>query len=158
MISPPTRLSSATANFQQLFRNMQTFLYRISGGLVGYRFTWDTLGGHGGPGRMLLLTTSEQGSGQVNTIPLTYFQDGEDFFVVAFHAGSTRQPTWYLNLKNHPQAEIQIKTRHQPVTGTIATTEERRRLFAQITALAPNYARYQQGSSREVPVAVLHTA
>jgi deazaflavin-dependent oxidoreductase (nitroreductase family) len=158
MISRTTTPSSGSPRVRRVRETLQTWLYRYTGGILGYHFTRDSFSGHRGPVRILLLSTTPGVMGTVNTIPLAYFKDGQDFFVLAFHEGSLLQPTWYLNLKAHPQAEIQIKTRHQPVTGTIATTEERSRLFGQLTSLAPNYARYQQGTSREVPVALLHTA
>jgi len=158
MISPTTTPSSGAHTFRRVREALQTLLYRSTGGILGYHFTRDGFGGHRGPVRVLLLSTTPGALGTINTIPLAYFKDGQDFFVLAFHAGSSLQPTWYLNLKANPQAEIQIKTRHQPVTGTIATTAERSRLFGQLSAVAPTYARYQQGTSREVPVALLHTA
>jgi F420H(2)-dependent quinone reductase len=159
MISRTTTTPSSGAHtFRRIREQLQTWLYRCTGGLLGYHFTRDSFGGHRGPARVLLLSTTPGVAGAVNTIPLAYFKDDQDFFVLAFHGGSSLQPTWYLNLKANPQAEIQIKTHHQPVTGTIATTAERSRLFGQLTAVAPHYASYQQGTSREVPVALLHTA
>ena len=158
MISPTTTPSSGANSFRRVREQLQMLLYRYTGGILGYHFTWDTFGGYQGPVRVLLLSTTPRGSGVITTTPLAYLKDGRDYFVLAFHGGSSLQPTWYLNLKANPQADIQIKTLHQAVTGTIATTEERGRLFKHLTACAPNYARYQQGSSREVPVALLHTA
>jgi F420H(2)-dependent quinone reductase len=152
----PATKSRGPYDVERLRQRLQTVLYRLTGGVLGYHFTWATPGGYGGPGRILLLTTQGQASGIVNTIPLAYFRDGQDYFVLAFHGGSTQQPTWYLNLKANPSAAVQIKTHHQSVTGSIATTQERSRLFTQLGELAPHYARYQQGSSREVPVALLH--
>jgi deazaflavin-dependent oxidoreductase (nitroreductase family) len=157
MNSPSGTASNADDTFRHVREHLQMLLYRTTGGILGYHFTWASFGGYQGPMRVLLLSTTPRRSGVSNTIPLAYLADGQDYFVLAFHGGSSFQPTWYLNLKANPQAEIQIRTRRQAVTGTIATTEERSRLFKKLTAIAPNYARYQQGTSREVPVAVLHT-
>jgi deazaflavin-dependent oxidoreductase (nitroreductase family) len=107
------------------------------------------------PGRILLLTTTERTSLQTNTTPLVYFRDGKNLFILAFYGGRIEQPSWYVNLKANPRAEIQINARHVAVTGTIATTQERARLFALFRPLTPNLARFQQGSSREVPIALL---
>jgi deazaflavin-dependent oxidoreductase (nitroreductase family) len=155
MISPHSDQSSAIVALQSTLSSMQVLLYRLTLGALGSRFTWGAIGGLMGSGRILLLTTAERTSPETNTAPLVYFRDGENLFILAFYGGSTEQPSWYLNLKANPQAEIQINARHMAVTGSIATTQERARLFSLFSPLTPNFERFQQGSSREVPIALL---
>jgi deazaflavin-dependent oxidoreductase (nitroreductase family) len=155
MISPRSNQSSVIVALQSALSSVQILLYRLTWGVLGSRFTWGAIGGLMGSGRILLLTTTERTSPKTNTAPLVYFQDGENLFILAFYGGSTEQPSWYVNLKANPQAEIQINARHVPVTGTVATTQERARLFALFSPLTPNFARFQQGSSREVPIVLL---
>jgi deazaflavin-dependent oxidoreductase (nitroreductase family) len=45
-----------------------------------------------------------------------------------------------------------------PVTATVATAEERARLWPQVVARNPQYARYQAGTAREIPVVLLRRA
>jgi deazaflavin-dependent oxidoreductase (nitroreductase family) len=155
MISPHSDRSSVIVALQSALSSVQILLYRLTRGALGSRFTWGAIGGLLGSGRILLLTTTERTSPQTKTTPLVYFRDGENLFILAFYGGSTEQPSWYLNLKANPQAEIQINARHAAVTGTIATTQERARLFSLFSPLTPNFDRFQQGSSREVPIALL---
>jgi deazaflavin-dependent oxidoreductase (nitroreductase family) len=155
MISPHSDQSSAIVALQSALSSVQILLYRLTRGALGSRFTWGAIGGLLGSGRILLLTTTERTSLKTNTAPLVYFRDGENLFILAFYGGSIVQPAWYVNLKANPQAEIQINARHVSVTGTIATTQERARLFALFSPLTPNFERFQQGSSREVPIALL---
>ena len=155
MISPRSDQSSAIVALQSALSSVQILLYRLTWGALGSRFTWGAIGGLMGSGRILLLTTTERTSPQTNTTPLVYFRDGENLFIVAFYGGSTEQPSWYVNLKANPQAEIQINARHVAVTGTIATAQERARLFALFSPLTQNFTRFQQGSSREVPIVLL---
>jgi deazaflavin-dependent oxidoreductase (nitroreductase family) len=158
MISPHSDRSSAIVALQSALSRVQILLYRLTRGTLGSRFTWGTIGGLMGSARILLLTTTERTLPETNTVPLVYFRDGENLFILAFYGGSTEQPSWYLNLKANPQAEIQINARHVAVTGTIATTQERARLFSLFSPLAPNFERFQRGSSREVPIALLRSA
>ena len=155
MITPRSDQSSVIVALQSALSSVHILLYRLTGGILGSRFTWGVIGGLFGAGRILLLTTTERTSPQTNTAPLVYFQDGETLFVLAFYGGRTEQPSWYVNLKANCRAEIQINARHVAVTGTIATTQERARLFALFSPLTPNFARFQRGSSREVPIVLL---
>jgi hypothetical protein len=41
------------------------------------------------------------------------------------------------------------------MTAATATGEERTRLWAQIVEVAPNFAEYQQKTTREIPVVIL---
>jgi deazaflavin-dependent oxidoreductase (nitroreductase family) len=158
MISPHSDQSSAIVALQSTLSRVQVLLYRLTRGALGSRFTWGAIGGLMGSGRILLLTTTERTLPETNTVPLVYFRDGENLFILAFYGGSTEQPSWYLNLKANPRAEIQINARHVAVTGTIATTQERARLFSLFSPPTPNFERFQQGSSREVPIALLRAA
>jgi deazaflavin-dependent oxidoreductase (nitroreductase family) len=155
MIWPRSDQSSVIVALRSALSSVQILLYRLTWGALGSRFTWGAIGGLLGSGRILLLTTTERTSPQTNTTPLVYFRDGENLFILAFYGGSTEQASWYVNLKANPQAEIQINARHVAVTGTIATTQERARLFALFGPRTANVARFQQGSSREVPIALL---
>ncbi len=157
MISPRSDRSSVIVALRSALSSVQILLYRLTGGGLGSRFTLGAIGGLMGSGRILLLTTTEQAYPKTNTAPLVYFRDGKDLFILAFYGGSTEQPSWYVNLKANPQADIQINARHMAVTGTIATTHERARLFAKFSPLTPNFVRFQQGSSREVPIVLLRS-
>jgi deazaflavin-dependent oxidoreductase (nitroreductase family) len=152
MISPRSDQSAALVALHSALVSVQILLYRLTGGALGSRFTWGTLGGLWGAGRILLLTTTQRRSPPTTTTPLVYFRDGEYLFVLGFYGGRTEQPSWYVNLKATPHAEIQLNARQVAVTGTVATTQERARLFALFSPRTPNLARFQQGSAREVPI------
>ena len=125
---------------------LHRLVYRLTGGRVGGTFA-------GAP--VLLLTTTGARSGQPRTTPLLYLADGPDFVVAASNGGADRHPGWWRNLLQHPEAEIQIGEERRPVIFEQATPEESRRLWPRLMRLYPDYAVYQQRTSREIPLAIL---
>src|SRR5262245_15398981 len=93
--------------------------YRETDGAVGY--LWN-----GVPG--LLLTCTGRRTGQPRTSALIFARDGEDYLVVASTGGAPVHPSWYLNLVANPDAEIQVKADHLPVTARTASADEKPRL------------------------------
>jgi deazaflavin-dependent oxidoreductase (nitroreductase family) len=127
-------------------------LYRATGGALGH-WLWAQ--------RALLLTTTGRKTGQQRTQPLSYFAfDGPSgpLTLVASNWGNDAPPAWYLNLLAQPQAQVQLRADIFPVVASIATTEERARLWPQLVAAYSPYARYQAGTAREIPVVQLRRA
>ncbi len=52
-----------------------------------------------------------------------YFPDGADLVVVAANSGMPSPPAWYLNLRAHPRARVEIPGRERALKPT---TELRR--------------------------------
>jgi deazaflavin-dependent oxidoreductase (nitroreductase family) len=121
-------------------------LYRLSGGRAVGR-VWGL--------SILLLTTTGRKSGEPRTTPLCYFPDGDDLVVVASNGGMDWYPDWWLNLIKEPNATIQIGSSRRAVVARQATSEERERLWATLTASAPGYLEYQRRTSREIPLGIL---
>lgn len=124
-------------------------LYRVTGGIIG---------GRGIPLRFLLLTTTGRKSGRRHTVPLPYYYvgyDGATPYVVASNYGYDQSPAWYLNLAAHPNVEVQIGREQYTARARTATPEERGRIWPRLTATRKNYARYQQGTTREIPIVLI---
>jgi deazaflavin-dependent oxidoreductase (nitroreductase family) len=124
------------------------FWYRLSGGLIGGR-----VGGL----PILLLTTTGRKSGKKRTMPLVYLQDGDDIVIIASNGGSDRHPAWWLNLKDKPEAEVQVGRDAKSVTAEKATGEERERLWRQVVEMYKGYDEYRQMTEREIPVVILRS-
>jgi deazaflavin-dependent oxidoreductase (nitroreductase family) len=103
----------------------------------------------------LLLTTTGRKSGEPRTSALIYAQDGDDFLVVASMGGAPQHPAWYLNLTANPEAEVQVKADHIPVTARTASDDEKPRLWKIVTEQWPNYDVYQTRTDRVIPLVVL---
>lgn len=126
-----------------------------------YRWSGGAIGGKMGHARVLLLTTTGRRTGHSHTIPIAYFDvdddpDNRDIFIVASNAGRDRNPAWYFNLTANPHAEVQIRRERAAVSATVASPEERPRLWQRLVAAAPEYAPYEHTKGREVPIVVLH--
>jgi deazaflavin-dependent oxidoreductase (nitroreductase family) len=121
-------------------------LYRASGGRVGGRI-WGL--------SILLLTTTGRKTGKLRTTPLCFLPDGDDLVVVASNGGMDWFPAWWLNLVHEPRATVQVGRTRRAVRAREATAEERARLWAAVTAIAPGYLKYQQRTEREIPLGIL---
>lgn len=126
--------------------NLHQRAYEVTGGRWGHR-----LGGV----RTLLLRTTGRRSGRQRTAALLYHRDGDRLVVVASKGGSDTPPGWLVNLKAHPDVEVQIGTDSFPARARIATPEEQRRLWPVMTELWPPYERYQAQTSRRIPLVIL---
>jgi deazaflavin-dependent oxidoreductase (nitroreductase family) len=124
-------------------------LYRASRGRVGGR-VWGL--------SILLLTTRGRKSGKLRTTPLCFLPDGDDLVVVASNGGMDWFPSWWLNLLHDPLATVQVGPTRYAMRAREATPEERARLWAQLTAIAPGYLAYQERTARAIPLAILRPA
>jgi F420H(2)-dependent quinone reductase len=104
---------------------------------------------------VLLLTTTGRKTGKPRTTPLTFFRDGDDYVVIGSNGGNERAPQWWLNLEANPRASIRVGGDELSVTARLAPPEQRERLWAEITATYAGYARYEQMTTRRIPVVLL---
>ena len=104
---------------------------------------------------VLLLTTTGRRSGKARTTPLTFFRDGTDLVVIASNGGADKAPAWSLNLQQTPHAVVEIGTDKLAVTARAASEQERERLWVVVTATYAGYARYQERTTRRIPVVLL---
>ena len=123
-------------------------LLKVSFGKVGWT-------GAGMP--VLELTTIGRKSGQRRSVMLTSpLQEGDAVMLVASRGGDDHHPAWYLNLVDNPDVEVDYQGKGvRPMRARVATSEERARMWPQITGSYKNYAGYQSKTDREIPVVVL---
>ena len=125
---------------------LHQLVYERTGGLIGHRL---------GRGRMLLLRTRGRKSGKARTAALLYLEDGDNRVVVGSKGGSDRPPAWLLNLEADPAVEVQVRTRRYQARARVATPAERGRLWPLFTEVWPDYRRYQEQTTREIPLVIL---
>ncbi|MDP2674398.1 MAG: nitroreductase family deazaflavin-dependent oxidoreductase [Dehalococcoidia bacterium] len=135
--------------FIKTWSAMHEFWYRLSGGLIGGRF---------GRARMLLLTTTGRKSGRARTTPLLYFEDDGNLVVIASNGGNPTHPSWWLNLKSNPRANVQVGRERRAVSAEETTGEERERLWRAVVDINRGYEGYQKSTSRRIPVVLLRPA
>ncbi len=103
----------------------------------------------------LLLTTKGRSSGEPRTSPLIYGRSGDDYLVVASNGGSPEPPSWYQNLQEQPEAELQVLGDRFKARARDATPEEKPAMWREMTGHWPPYDAYQKKTDREIPVVVL---
>ncbi len=87
--------------------------------------------------------------------------------VVASNGGSDHPPSWLLNLQAHPGVAVQIGLKKFSAQASVASAEERKRLWPRVNrhnmGLAPimhpgargRYDVYQRHTTREIPLVLL---
>lgn len=113
------------------------------------------LGSRAGRLRFLLLHHVGRRSGRPRATPLLYLEDEGRWLVVASNAGDDRHPAWWLNLRERPEAEIQVAGERVPVKARAAAGPERQTLWRRLVDHYPDYAEYETRTDREIPVVVL---
>jgi deazaflavin-dependent oxidoreductase (nitroreductase family) len=123
--------------------------FRANGGKVGGQFEG---------ANMILVHNFGAKSGTERVSPMVYFPDGDRFLIIASAAGSPKNPDWYHNLKSHPEVTVEVGTETIPVVVEELPPAERDEKWAEITAIAPGFAEYQEKTSRTIPVLALTRA
>jgi len=105
-------------------------------------------------GKLLDLTTIGSKTGEERTVPLRYFDEGPNqWLIVASFGGATKHPSWYVNMaKNPDKVWIQIGKEKIKVRGESLHGAEREKVWEKVVAAAPSYAEYQTKTDREIPV------
>jgi deazaflavin-dependent oxidoreductase (nitroreductase family) len=95
---------------------------------------------------VLLLTTTGRHTGKPHTVPVVYIAHGNVYLIAP---GVVPRPDWYLNLRQEPQAEIQVGGRTIPIAAEELTGPERARLWASV----PQYWKtYEQRAGITLPL------
>jgi len=140
-------LATIREQIKNIFSRLHAPLYRISRGRLGSRF-------RGIP--MLLLTTTGRKSGKPRTWPLLYFRNEGRYVLIASNWGQDHHPAWLLNLRDNPEAVIQVRDRIINVRAEQATGDERDRLWNGAVQAYGGYQRYQQRTDRRIAVVLLY--
>ncbi|HXM87693.1 MAG TPA: nitroreductase family deazaflavin-dependent oxidoreductase [Solirubrobacteraceae bacterium] len=120
--------------------------FRANDGKVGGPFD-------GAP--VLLLTSTGAKSGERRTTPVVYQPDGERMVIFASKAGAAENPAWYHNLRANPTATVEVGTDTVEVEAIVTEGDERERLFSKQKQLMPQFADYEQKTTRQIPVVAL---
>ena len=76
----------------------------------------------------LLLITRGRKTGKLRRTALIYGRDGENYLVVASNGGDPHHPSWYLNLADHPEVELQVGADKLAARARTAGPQEKLRL------------------------------
>ena len=104
---------------------------------------------------VVLLETTGARSGQVRQIATLCMPVGRDLVLVGSNWGQDKDPAWVHNLRANPDCQATFRgfagsMRAQELSGVA-----RRTMWERLIRFNPQYARYQQGTQRELPVMLL---
>jgi len=122
-------------------------LFRTSRGRLGARLVGmdvvmiTTVGARSGKRRRTMLTVPVRDRGRL--------------VLVASNGGNPHEPDWCANLRADPEVEVMDSGRTARMIATVATTEEKARLWPSVIAAYGGYADYQKRSPREIPLVLL---
>ena len=117
--------------------------FRANDGEVGGMF-------EGAP--LLILTTTGAKSGTNREAPLMYLDHDDRLFVFASAAGADSHPDWYHNAKANPSVSIEIGTQAVNKTAVELDPGERGTIYAEQASRFPQFAEYEAGTDRVIPV------
>jgi deazaflavin-dependent oxidoreductase (nitroreductase family) len=120
--------------------------FRANDGKVGGMFD-------GAP--VLLLTATGAKSGTRRTTPVMYLPDGDRMVIFASKAGAPENPAWFHNLSANPTVTVEVGTDALEAEAVVVEGEERERLFRKQAELYPQFADYEQKTTRQIPVVAL---
>jgi deazaflavin-dependent oxidoreductase (nitroreductase family) len=108
---------------------------------------------HPAVGSLVLLYTTGRTTGETRRTPLRFFEVGDDLMVAASYRGSDNHPDWYLNLVEDPEVWVRRDADLYPATAIPLEDEERDLLWKTVVvARAPQFADYQAGTKRTIPL------
>jgi deazaflavin-dependent oxidoreductase (nitroreductase family) len=129
-----------------LFGDEHVRRYEESDGAEGYMW-------NGAP--CAILTTTGRKSGAPRKSALIVGQDGDNYLLIASQGGAPTHPKWFLNLRDNPDVELQVKGDKFAARARIATPDEKPRLWKIMTKDWPSYDDYQGRTERDIPLVVI---
>jgi deazaflavin-dependent oxidoreductase (nitroreductase family) len=129
-----------------LFGQEHVRRYRKTDGAEGHDWQGTTV---------LILTTTGRRSGEARSTPLIYGKHGDDYVVVASKGGAEEQPSWYLNLSDRPEVDVQVRGDRFKAHARTAADDEKPELWRMMADRWPAYNEYQRKTRRDIPVVVL---
>ena len=108
---------------------------------------------------IVVVTTRGNKSGKLRKFALMRVEHDGAYALVASVGGAPRNPLWYHNLKADPGA-LMIQDGPEPFDAVAREVEgeERARWWERAVSVYPEYAQYQQGTDRVIPVFVARRA
>ncbi len=124
----------------------QVELYERSGGTEGTEL-------NGRP--VIILTSVGAQTGKIRKTPLMRVENDGEYAVVASLGGAPKNPVWYYNLTANPHVELQDGPVKKDYQAREVHGAERATWWERSLATWPDYAAYQEKTTRTIPVFVL---
>jgi deazaflavin-dependent oxidoreductase (nitroreductase family) len=104
---------------------------------------------------LVILSTKGAKTGEMHESPVVFSRDGEKYVVIASRGGAPINPSWYHNLKAHPEVTVEIGGEKFKVRAHEAGDDDYERLYQNHAAKMPAFNEYRKKTTRHIPVMVL---
>lgn len=104
---------------------------------------------------VIVVTMRGARSGKLRKVPVMRVEHDGQYAMVASQGGAPKHPLWYHNLAADPHVEVQDGTRRREATAREVHGAEKAIWWERAVAAYPDYAAYQERTSRPIPVFVL---
>jgi deazaflavin-dependent oxidoreductase (nitroreductase family) len=104
---------------------------------------------------VVVMTVRGAKSGKLRKVPVMRVEHDGVYAVVASKGGAVKNPLWYYNLVTNPAIEVQDGQLRKDVTAREVFGDEKAQWWKRAVAAYPDYAHYQDKTSRPIPVFVL---
>ena len=139
------RNSRPVALLLKYFARIHVWVYRRTNGRLGAKLLWFPTP---------LLTTTGRKSSEPRTTATLYLRDADRVILPASFGGRRDNPLWYLNLKENPVVQVQIRAQRLHLTARDATDAERERYWPALIRMYPPYRGYRRATNRVIPLVV----
>lgn len=106
----------------------------------------------------LMLTVPGRKSGIPRSNPLLCVPHDGGWLVAGSYFGGPKEPLWVANLRAAERAHIRYRREETDVTWREVGGEERARMWQVMLDTWPNFAKYEERTSRTIPVFYLQRA
>jgi deazaflavin-dependent oxidoreductase (nitroreductase family) len=100
----------------------------------------------------LMFTVVGRRSGIARSTPLLCVPYGESFLIAGSYFGGPRQPVWVVNLEAANHCTIRYRGRTMAADSRPMLGEDRAHAWAHMMRTWPNFAKYEERTSREIKV------
>jgi deazaflavin-dependent oxidoreductase (nitroreductase family) len=104
---------------------------------------------------VIVLTSLGARTGKLRKTALMRIEHHGVYAVVASMGGAPKHPVWYHNLKANPLVELQDGPTKRDYRAREVTGDEKATWWTRAVEAWPDYATYQERTTREIPVFVL---
>jgi deazaflavin-dependent oxidoreductase (nitroreductase family) len=105
---------------------------------------------------VVMLTTTGAKSGRRRTVPVLGIPTRGEVAIIASNFGQYRHPSWYYNLRAHPEADVVIDGQHRRVRAVEADEERRTEIWQDGLRVYPGFGQYERRAAhRRISVFVL---
>jgi len=101
------------------------------------------------------VTTTGRRSGKRRSAIVGYFEDGPNLVTLAMNGWAEGEPSWWLNLRAHPDATVDIVGESRAMRARTAVGEERTRLWNRWREMGDDVDAFAKLRSSETAVVVL---